>query len=115
MADECLFCKIAAKEIPSEEVYADEELYAFRDINPAAPKHILINPRKHIAKITDAESGDAALLGRMLLKANEIAASEGLAEKGFRYVINCGERGGQLVFHIHLHILGGRGLSWPPG
>jgi len=115
MPDDCLFCKIAAGAIPSTEVYSDEEFYAFRDINPGAPVHVLIVPRKHIARITAAEADDAALLGRMLLRANDIARSEGIDESGFRLVINCNEDAGQTVFHIHLHILGGRGLAWPPG
>jgi len=115
MAEDCLFCKIAAGEIPSKEVYSDDEFYAFRDIHPAAPTHILIVPRKHIDRITDAEDGDADLLGRMVLKANEIAEAEGIVGNGFRYVVNCNSWGGQEVFHIHLHILGGRPLAWPPG
>ena len=115
MADDCLFCKIAAGDIPSDEVYSDDEFYAFRDIHPGAPTHCLIIPRKHIARITEASDEDAALLGRLMLRANEIARAEGIAEPGFRYVINCNEQGGQTVFHIHLHILGGRELSWPPG
>jgi histidine triad (HIT) family protein len=115
MADDTIFGKIIRGEIPSEEVYSDEEFYAFRDVNPAAPVHVLIVPRKPIAKICDASAEDAALLGRMLLAANRIAAQEGLTDKGFRYVINCGEEGGQTVFHLHLHILGGRPMSWPPG
>ena len=115
MPDDCLFCKIAAGAIPSTEVYSDEGFYAFRDIHPGAPVHVLIVPRKHIARITAAEEDDAALLGRMLLRANEIARSEGIDASGFRLVINCNEDAGQTVFHIHLHILGGRGLAWPPG
>lgn len=115
MAEDCLFCKIAAGEIPSDEVYSDGEFYAFRDIHPAAPTHVLIVPRKHIDRITDAEKEDADLLGRMLLKANEIAEAEGIVSKGFRYVVNCNSWGGQQVFHIHVHILGGRPLAWPPG
>ena len=115
MADDCLFCKIAAGEIPSTQVYSDDDFYAFRDIQPAAPTHILVIPRKHIPRITEAATEDAALIGRLILKANEIAQNEGLTEKGFRYVINCGEWGGQTVYHVHLHILGGRPLSWPPG
>ena len=107
MADDCLFCKIAAGEIPSDEVYSDEEFYAFRDINPGAPTHSLIIPRKHIARISEAGAEDEGLLGRMLLRANAIAAAEGLVDAGFRYVINCNDN--------HLHILGGRALSWPPG
>lgn len=115
MADDCLFCKIAAGEIPSTEVFSDAEFYAFRDINPAAPTHVLIIPRKHIARICEAEAEDAAMLGRMVLRANEIAAAEGLVEGGYRLVINCGEGAGQTVFHIHLHLLGGRAMTWPPG
>lgn len=115
MADDCLFCKIAAGEVPSTEVYSDDEFYAFRDINPGAPTHCLIIPRKHIARITALEAGDDDLIGRMFRRANTIAETEGIAESGFRYVLNCNEDGGQSVFHIHLHILGGRRLAWPPG
>lgn len=115
MAGDCLFCKIAAGEIPSTPVYSDDEFYAFRDINPGAPTHCLIVPRKHIARLSDASAEDAALLGRMLLRASTIAESEGVVESGFRSVINCNADAGQTVFHIHLHILGGRSLAWPPG
>lgn len=115
MAADCLFCKIVFGEIPSTEVYSDEEFYAFRDVNPGAPTHVLIVPREHIARITDARPDQAALLGKLLLKANEIAEKEGLTKDGFRYVINCGQWGGQTVFHIHLHIMGGRPMAWPPG
>ena len=115
MASNCLFCKIAVGEIPSAEVYADEEFYAFRDINPGAPTHILVIPRLHIPSIVKAENEHAELLGRLILRANAIAEEEGVARHGFRYVINCGEWGGQTVSHIHLHLLGGRPLSWPPG
>lgn len=115
MSQDCLFCKIAAGEIPSEQVYADDDFYAFRDISPAAPTHILIVPRKHISRIQDAKAEDAGLLGNMLLLANKLAEAEGLNERGFRYVLNSNEEGGQTVFHIHLHILGGRQMTWPPG
>jgi histidine triad (HIT) family protein len=115
MAGDCLFCKIAAGDIPSTPVYSDEEFYAFRDINPGAPAHCLIIPRKHIARITEASEADEALIGRMILRANAIAEAEGIAESGFRYVLNCNEHGGQTVFHIHLHVLGGRPMAWPPG
>jgi len=115
MAEETIFGKILSGEIPSQEVYSDEEFYAFRDVNPAAPTHVLIIPRKPIAKVTDLTEADAALVGRMILAANKIAEQEGLTEKGFRYVINCDEWGGQTVFHLHLHILGGRAMAWPPG
>ncbi len=115
MGQDCLFCKIAAGEIPSEKVYADENFYAFKDINPGAPTHILIVPRKHIARINEVQPEDAGLIGNMVLCANKIAEAEELTERGFRYVINCNEDGGQTVFHVHLHILGGRALEWPPG
>ncbi len=111
MAEDCIFCKIAAGRIPSTVVYSDGDFHAFRDIHPLAPTHVIVIPRKHIAKITDASLEDGALLGSLLLKANEIAAQEGLAENGFRLVINCGPWGGQTVFHLHLHILGGRPLE----
>ena len=111
MAEDCIFCKIAAGQIPSTKVYSDDEFYAFRDIHPLAPTHVLLIPRRHIAKITDAGVEDAGLLGRLLLKAGEIAEQEGLARNGFRLAINCGPWGGQVVFHLHLHILGGRRMS----
>jgi histidine triad (HIT) family protein len=115
MAGDCLFCKIAAGEIPSTTVYSDDEFYAFRDINPGAPVHCLIVPRKHIPCITDATPEDEALLGRLMLRASAIAKAEGIDEPGCRFVVNCNEDGGQTVFHIHLHILGGRAMAWPPG
>ena len=115
MDEDCLFCKIAAGEIPSNEVYSDAEFYAFRDINPGAPTHVLVVPRRHIPRVTDVKEEDAVLLGRLVRVANTIAEQEGLTEHGFRYVINCDEWGGQTVFHVHLHILGGRPMGWPPG
>lgn len=115
MADDCLFCKIIAGDIPSNKVYSDDDVYAFHDINPAAPTHILLIPKKHLSCVSSAQAEDQALLGKMLLKANEIAADQGLSENGFRYVINTGRDGGQTVFHLHLHILGSRALGWPPG
>lgn len=115
MVENCIFCKIATGQIPSTEVYSDDEFYAFRDLNPQAPTHVLIVPRKHIPKITEAKPDDAALLGRLLLAANKVAQKEGITEKGFRYVLNCEAWGGQTVFHIHVHILGGRPMAWPPG
>lgn len=115
MSEDCLFCKIIAGEIPSNKVYSDDDVYAFRDISPVAPQHILLIPKKHLRNIGAADAGDQALLGKLLLKANEIAAAEGLADAGYRYVINTGGDGGQTVFHLHLHILGGRRLGWPPG
>lgn len=115
MVEDCLFCKIIQGDIPSNKVYEDNDVYAFEDINPAAPTHVLIIPKKHLKDIGEANTEDTVLLGKLLLKANEIAASLGLAEDGFRYVINTGKNGGQTVFHLHLHILGGRALGWPPG
>ena len=115
MSEETLFTKIIEGTIPSDKVYEDELFYAFRDINPAAPCHVLIVPKKVIPKISDAQEDDALLLGKLLLAANKVAAQAGIAEDGYRYVINCGENGGQEVMHLHLHILGGRRLSWPPG
>lgn len=112
---DCLFCKIIAGDIPSNKVYSDDEVYAFHDINPAAPQHVLIIPKKHLTDVCSANAEDQALMGKLLLKANDIAKELGLDEKGFRYVINTGEHGGQTVYHLHLHILGGRTLGWPPG
>ena len=115
MSDVTIFGKILRGEIPSTPVYSDDEFYAFRDINPGAPTHVLVIPRTPIPRVTDATEADALLLGKLLLTANKIARQERLDEQGFRYVINCGDWGGQTVYHLHLHILGGRPLSWPPG
>jgi len=112
---DCIFCKIIKGEIPSKKVYEDDEFLAFHDVNPQAPVHFLIIPKKHIRNIMECESGDAALLGRLLLKAQELSKELGCAEKGARFVINCKSHGGQTVDHLHLHILGGRQLGWPPG
>jgi histidine triad (HIT) family protein len=111
---DCVFCKIAAGGIPTEMVHEDGSVVAFRDLNPQAPVHVLIIPRKHIASMDDATADDDVILGRMLLAAREIAAAEGIAG-AYRLVNNCGAPAGQSVFHIHLHLLGGRGMSWPPG
>ena len=104
----CLFCKIVAGDIPADKVYEDEEILAFRDINPAAPVHILIIPKKHIATMNDATEEDQAVLGKMMLVAKDIAAKEGIAEPGFRLAMNTNPQGGQAIYHIHLHLLGGR-------
>ena len=96
-------------------MFEDDELLAFKDINPQAPVHFLVIPKKHITSIMDTEAADAALLGRLLLKAQELAKENGCAEKGARFVINCKSHGGQTVDHLHCHVLGGRFLSWPPG
>ncbi|MCF6190115.1 MAG: histidine triad nucleotide-binding protein [Cocleimonas sp.] len=112
---DCLFCKIIAGEIPSEKVYEDDHVYAFKDITPVAPLHMLIIPKKHIATINDLESDDAETMGNLFLAAKKIAKHEGYDEAGYRTVMNCGEAAGQTVFHVHLHLLAGRDLSWPPG
>lgn len=111
----CLFCDIADARVPSTQVSANEEFLAFRDISPQAPTHILIIPRRHITSLNALTPADAEQIGRMLLFGKEIAAAEGLADNGYRFVINCGEEGGQTVDHLHLHLLGGRPLNWPPG
>lgn len=113
MSNDCLFCKIASGQLPSTQVYNDSRFYAFRDINPAAPTHILVIPRKHIERISEAGADDAELIGSLLLTANRIAEQEGIND--FRYVINCGQQAGQSVYHIHLHLLAGRDFYWPPG
>jgi histidine triad (HIT) family protein len=110
----CLFCKIMAGEIPSKKVFEDDRAYAFRDINPQAPTHILVVPRKHIGSLAEADTEDQELLGYLHLVAARIAGSEGLAG-GFRTVINTGSDGGQTVDHLHIHLLGGRPMHWPPG
>jgi len=112
---DCLFCKIAQGEIPAAIVFADTEIMAFRDINPQAPTHLLVIPKKHIQTIDDADTSDEQLLGRMVLAAKKLAHKEGLSEKGYRLVFNVNSAGGQAVYHIHLHILGGRQMTWPPG
>ena len=111
----CLFCKIAAGDIAAELVYENELVLAFRDINPQAPTHILIIPRKHIATINDLEAVDAELVGELYLAAGELARKEGFAEEGYRVAMNCHAGAGQTVFHIHLHLLAGRPFTWPPG
>ncbi|MGB7267713.1 MAG: histidine triad nucleotide-binding protein [Terracidiphilus sp.] len=110
----CIFCKIASGEIPSTAVYQDDLAYAFADLNPKAPVHVLVVPREHIESLADAGPDKSALLGHLLWVAAEIAREKGLA-KGYRVVINTGEHGGQTVDHLHLHLLGGRLHSWPPG
>jgi histidine triad (HIT) family protein len=115
MSENCLFCRIARGEIPASVVYSDESVVAFRDINPQAPTHVLIIPREHLASLNESEAHDAAMLGCLLQAAAKVARLEGLTEDGFRAVINTGAGAGQTVFHLHLHVLGGRGLAWPPG
>lgn len=110
-----IFKKIIDKEIPADIVYEDEEMLAFNDVNKQAPVHILIIPKKEIATINDLSAADAELVGKFILKAKDLAAESNLSEDGYRLVFNCNEYGGQSVFHIHLHLLGGRKFQWPPG
>ena len=112
---DCLFCKIAAGEIPSTKVYEDDLVYAFRDIEPQAPVHVLIIPKQHIASLNEINDENCAIVGHIFKVAAEIAKSEGIAEDGYRVVTNIGENGGQTVKHLHYHMLGGRSLQWPPG
>jgi len=114
MSDD-LFLKIIDREIPADIVYESDELLAFRDISPQAPTHILIIPKQHIATVNDLEEGHAELVGKMFLLAAELARKEGFSDDGYRLVMNCGNQGGQAVYHIHLHLLGGRQMEWPPG
>lgn len=113
--DDCLFCKILAGDIPADVIYESETAIAFRDINPQAPLHVLIIPRKHVATINDIQVEDQAIVGSLFSAAAEIAQREGFSDEGYRSVMNCNEAAGQTVFHIHLHLLGGRELTWPPG
>jgi len=112
---DCLFCKIVSGDIPGAIVYRDEHLVAFRDINPQAPLHALIVPRRHIATLNDLVGEDDDLVGEMVRRAAAIAREHGYADRGYRTVFNCNAEAGQSVFHIHLHVLGGRAMSWPPG
>jgi histidine triad (HIT) family protein len=111
----CLFCRIVSGEIPSSRVFEDDELVAFNDINPQAPMHVLVVPRKHIASLNDLTTADAALVGTMLTRAAAIAKDRGCDRSGYRAVFNCNADAGQTVFHLHLHVLGGRRMAWPPG
>jgi histidine triad (HIT) family protein len=112
---DCIFCKIASGDIPGDIVYQDDDVLAFRDLNPQAPTHILVIPRKHIATTNDIQPEDAELVGKMYLAAKQVAKDEGIAEPGYRTVLNCNAGAGQTVFHLHLHLLGGRPMGWPPG
>ncbi|HJR62280.1 MAG TPA: histidine triad nucleotide-binding protein [Gemmatimonadaceae bacterium] len=113
MADDCLFCRIVRGEIPAKIVKETPECVAFRDINPQAPVHVLVIPREHVESLNTTR--DAAMVGRLALVAAEIAKTEGIADTGYRTVINTNANAGQTVFHIHLHLLGGRRMAWPPG
>ena len=111
----CVFCKLAKGEINSDIIYKDDEVIAFRDIHPQAPHHILVIPRRHIATLNDASPEDANLIGKLTLTAQQVAKELGVAEDGYRLVMNCNGHGGQTVFHIHIHLLAGRSMHWPPG
>lgn len=112
---DCIFCKIAEKKIPAKIVYEDTEAIAFEDINPQAPVHTLVIPKKHIPTLLDLREEDNNLIGHLIKVANKVATDKGIAERGFRIVTNCNPESGQTVYHIHLHILGGRRMNWPPG
>ncbi len=112
---DCLFCKISTGEIPSTIEYENDRVIAFKDINPQAPVHILIIPREHISSTLELTNENANILGDMALLAQKIAKLEGIDKSGYRWVINTGDEGGQSVYHIHLHLLGGRPFNWPPG
>ncbi len=111
----CLFCRIIAGEIPSSKVFEDADLFAFNDINPQAPLHVLIVPKKHIATTNDLTAEDEALVGKLVRRAAAIAKEKGFDQRGYRTLLNCNAEAGQTVFHIHLHLLAGRHLGWPPG
>jgi histidine triad (HIT) family protein len=115
MADDCLFCRIASGELQAEIVHEDEHCVAFEDINPQAPTHVLVIPRRHVSTLNDLDPGDHELIGRLVGAARDIARNRGLADEGYRTVFNCNAAAGQTVFHIHLHLIGGRTLGWPPG
>jgi histidine triad (HIT) family protein len=113
--DNCLFCRIIAGEIPAKKVFEDADVVAFNDINPQAPTHVLVIPRQHIAMLNDLSDDDNATIGTTIVRASQIARQLGLHTDGYRIVVNNGEGAGQTVFHIHVHVLGGRGMGWPPG
>ena len=112
---DCLFCKIAKKEIPAKVAYEDEQVLAFADINPKAPVHLQIIPKEHIARVSELTEKNADLVARLVLTANRLAREDGGADPGYRLVINCNPGAGQSVYHLHLHLLGGRPMKWPPG
>jgi histidine triad (HIT) family protein len=111
----CLFCRIASGEIPASKVYEDADVLAFNDINPQAPLHVLVIPKRHVATINDVGESEEALIGQLVRRAAAIAAERGYADRGYRTVFNCNAEAGQTVFHVHLHLLAGRHLAWPPG
>lgn len=112
---DCIFCKMVNGEIHPDVVYENDDVLAFRDMNPQAPTHVLVIPKKHIGTTNDLQPEDAELVGKLILAAKKVAQIEGLCEPGYRMVLNCNEEAGQTVFHIHVHVLGGRRMNWPPG
>jgi histidine triad (HIT) family protein len=114
MAD-CIFCKMVSGEIQPDVVYEDEDVLAFRDANPTAPTHVLVIPKEHIATTNDLDEKSAGIVGKLYLAAKQVAGNDGIAERGYRMVMNCNPEAGQSVYHIHLHVLGGRAMNWPPG
>lgn len=115
MSDDCIFCKIVHKDIDAQVVYEDDEILAFSDINPQAPVHIVFIPKKHIETFNDISSRDADLMARLMIKVKEVALEKGISKEGYRVVANCNRGAGQEVFHLHVHLLGGRSFTWPPG
>ncbi len=113
--EDCIFCKIINRKIPASIIYEDEKIIAFDDIKPQAPVHVLLIPKEHYASLNDVPDGDESILAHLLLKARQIAHDKGIGEDGYRLVLNTGGNSGQEVFHIHLHLLGGRRMTWPPG
>lgn len=112
---DCLFCKIRDGEIPADIIYENDDILAFTDVNPHAPVHILIIPKKHIATVNDIADDDEQIMGKLFSVAKIIASEKGISDEGYRLVVNCNEKAGQTVFHIHMHLLAGRAMSWPPG
>jgi len=112
---DCLFCKIRDGEIQGDIVFENDDVLAFNDVNPQAPVHVLIIPKKHISTVNDMDAGDEVIMGKLFSVAKTIAAQQGVADDGYRLVVNCNEKAGQTVFHIHMHLLGGRNMTWPPG
>jgi len=115
VAENCIFCKIARKEIPAKVVSESEKWITFRDVNPQAPVHILIIPKQHVSRLSDVPVSDAGLMAEMVLELKRLAAEEGISDSGYRVVANCNAQGGQTVWHLHFHLLGGRSMGWPPG
>lgn len=112
---DCLFCKIRDGDISGDIVFQDDDVLAFNDVNPQAPVHVLVIPKKHISTVNDIDASDEAIMGKLFSVAKMIASQQGLSDDGYRMVVNCNEKAGQTVFHIHMHLLGGRNMTWPPG